>query len=213
MLAYVRAWPLAVHLFSGTFCMSCSAIYHLFYIKSPHMFDLCLRFDYAGICILIMGSSWPPIIYMFTCKEVFMARNVFLGLITTTSLTSFVMLMTPEFNKPKWRTLRGVTFIILGLSAGLPFFYIFSADKKYFVPSYDYRPWLAGGALYIGGAIIYILRFPEKYFPKKFDLCMSSHNIFHIMVLIAFAVQFQDSLKLYFAAGDYVCPIEIPAQE
>jgi adiponectin receptor len=38
---------------------------------------------------------------------------------------------------------------------------------------------IIGGAIYIGGAIIYSLRIPERFFPYKFDFFGSSHNIHH----------------------------------
>jgi adiponectin receptor len=34
------------------------------------------------------------------------------------------------------------------------------------------------------GAIIYAHRFPEKYFPSKFDYLGASHQIWHLFVLV-----------------------------
>jgi predicted membrane channel-forming protein YqfA (hemolysin III family) len=36
-------------------------------------------------------------------------------------------------------------------------------------------PWMLGGAFYIGGALLYVFRFPEKIFPRTFDKFGSSH--------------------------------------
>ena len=47
-----------------------------------------------------------------------------MGLITTTSIIAFIVQMMPSMNKPKWRTFRAVMYILLGLSAGIPAFYI-----------------------------------------------------------------------------------------
>lgn len=82
------------------------------------------RLDYGGICILIMGSSYPPIFYAFSCGPILSGRNFFLFLITFTSITTFFMFMMPVMNSGKYRMCRAVWFIILGLSAGLPFVYI-----------------------------------------------------------------------------------------
>lgn len=71
-------------------------------------------------------------------------------------------------------------------------------------------PWLSGGFIYIGGALVYGFRIPEKCFPKTFDLIGSSHQIFHIAVLGGFAVQFNDALRLYNDSKTFVCPVEIP---
>ena len=105
---------------SAVFCLGSSAFFHLFYIKNEHWYETLARLDYGGISILIMGSSYPPIFYGFACKEVFLERNIFLALITTTSTACFVATMNPAFNKPHLRGARSLMYIILGLSAAFP---------------------------------------------------------------------------------------------
>lgn len=124
---YVSSWPLIIHLLSACFCMGCSAVFHLFQIHSDKTDDLLSRLDYGGISILIMGSSYPPIFYCFSCKQVFWIRNCFLALITTTSTASFIATLHPIMNTPRLRSCRAWIFIILGLSAGLPFLFLHNA--------------------------------------------------------------------------------------
>jgi len=71
VLVYVPRWPMIVHLLSACFCMGCSTIYHLAWIESAFYSDLLARIDYGGISILIAGSCYPPIFYIFSCKPVF----------------------------------------------------------------------------------------------------------------------------------------------
>ena len=123
ILTYVARWPLMVHLFSACFCLGCSALFHGLQIHSVKLNEFLSRLDYGGISILIMGSSYPPIYYVFCCEPSFPTRNFFLGLITFTSTTCFLVVMLPMMNKPKYRPFRGFMFIILGLSAGIPFVY------------------------------------------------------------------------------------------
>jgi len=110
--------------------------------------------------------------------------------------------------------MRAVIYIVAGLSAGAPFFYLqlfaFGDDKEYYLPEFSLFPWALGGAIYIGGATLYALRIPEKYYPYKFDHCGASHNIFHVCVMVAFTVMFMESLRYYYASQDFVCPIQIP---
>lgn len=177
------------------------------------MNNLMSRLDYGGICILIMGSSYPPIFYAFSCGPILQGRNFFLFLITFTSMTTFFMLMLPALNKSKYRMCRAISFSILGLSAGLPFIYIFLMKEQYqqfYLPSLSIAPWLGGGFVYIGGALIYGFRLPEKYYPTKFDLLGSSHQIFHVAVIIGFAVMFQDAIRLYNVNKNFICPIVVP---
>lgn len=44
---------------------------------------------------------------------------------------------------------------------------------------------LLQGALYIIGAGLYAARFPERVRPGKFDIWGSSHQLFHILVVLA----------------------------
>lgn len=124
ILTYVSRWPLIIHLVSACFCLGCSAFFHLFHIHSQTAAEIFSRLDYGGICILIMGSSYPPILYPFACRPVFEARNLFLALITSTCAAAFVVTMMPSMNQPKYRAFRGFLFIILGLSAAAPLIYL-----------------------------------------------------------------------------------------
>jgi adiponectin receptor len=171
------------------------------------------RFDYGGICVLILGSSYPPIFYSFSCGPVLPGRNFFLFLITLTSSILFLMLMVPKMNQPQFRMFRALSFIFLGLSAGLPFVYIFFMKDKYqqyYLPTLSALPWLFGGIVYIVGALIYAFRIPEKYYPYRFDICGASHQIFHIAVIIGFTIMFIEAIRLYKVNKEFVCPIEVP---
>lgn len=44
---------------------------------------------------------------------------------------------------------------------------------------------VAEGIFYIGGAFVYAKRTPEKNHPCKFDVLGSSHQIFHVCIVIA----------------------------
>jgi len=62
---------------------------------------------------------------------------------------------------------RAGLFILLGACAGTPLLYLtFSPDKnKLLYSRFDMTDWLIGGAFYLGGAIFYARRIPEKYYP------------------------------------------------
>lgn len=71
-----------------------------------------------------MGSSFPPVTYIFACNEVIVSRMFYLGLISVSSTICFIVSVLPFFNKPEFRAVRGFMFIFLGLSAGIPFIYV-----------------------------------------------------------------------------------------
>ena len=47
------------------------------------------------------------------------------------------------------------------------------------------------------GALIYSTRFPEKLYPGGFDIWGSSHQIFHVLVVLATCIHFVGVLKAF----------------
>ena len=160
---YVSRWPLFIHLISAALCMGFSAFFHLFSVYSTPVFKTLARLDYSGIVILIYGSTIPPITYVFACGSSLFYRDVSIVLMTVTCSATLVVTMMPQFATSEYRRVRGTIFVCLGLTAGCPAF-ILLVD---FIPGemVDYDPilYVIGGATYILGAIIYVIRIPERY--------------------------------------------------
>ena len=198
VLTYVPRWPLIVHLLSACFCLGCSALYHTFGIYGIETSKLLTNLDYGGICILIMGSTYPLLFYVFACQEVFWWRDVFCYSITILNLISFMITTLPQFDKPNFRKFRGILFIICGLCDALPFIYLnYVADPRYLLNESSCVPYLFGGVLYIGGACFFIARFPERCFPAKFDLIGASHQIFHVAVVAGCYTHVNEAFNLF----------------
>ena len=53
------------------------------------------------------------------------------------------------------------------------------------------------GALYVTGAGIYAARIPEKWRPGHFDIWGSSHQIFHVLVVLAAASHLVGVVKAF----------------
>lgn len=159
-----------------------------------------------------MGSSYPPIIYVFCCQPVLWYRDFFLILITVTSTICFVITMLPQANQASWRPFRALIFVLLGLSAGIPFIFAASTttNAAWINPKNNVVPYAVGGAVYIGGAIIYALRIPERWVAKKFDMVGQSHNIFHVAVIIGAAIHFNEAMNLFLERQEFSCPLELP---
>lgn len=121
ILTYVPTWPLILNLLSASFCLGASALYHLGYIKSESVSRILSRLDYGGIGVLIAGSSYPVIYYSFACEPVQSTRNILMALISSTSFLCFAFTMLPSMDKPKFRSVRGIMFMLLGISAAIPF--------------------------------------------------------------------------------------------
>lgn len=86
--------------------------------------DKLSRLDYAGISMMIAGSNMPPIYYAMYCKPNHFWRNFYMiGQWAVCSLV-FLSSLWSQFDLPKFRVLRGVLFVTLGLVGIVPFIHI-----------------------------------------------------------------------------------------
>lgn len=74
------------------------------------------------------------------------------------------------------------------------------------VRSFPVWPWLGGGTVYAVGAIIYAFKIPERFVPKTFDIWLSSHSIFHWMILGAACLHFWASIRAFHERQLFPCP-------
>lgn len=138
-------------------------------------------------------------------------KNFYLTAIGLSCLGCFVVLLVPKFDQPRFIPLRGIMFVICGLLSGAPIIHIeYFLDNKYLndFPSF---PLAFGGALYIIGAIIYILKIPERLTPRAYDYIGSSHNILHCFVVAAALVHYNASIRYLHMRQMFQCPV--PALE
>lgn len=106
------------------------------------------------------------------------------------------MTINPSFDRPQSRNLRVVLYTSLGLS-GLVF--VAHSVGLYGLAVQQDRmslDWMAIMAtLNIVGAMLYVARFPERWFPYRFDLLGSSHQIFHVLVFAAAVAHYVGLVK------------------
>ena len=55
---------------------------------------------------------------------------------------------------------------------------------------------LVMGGVYTLGAMFYISRFPERFFPGKFNTWASSHQLFHVCVVCAALIHYNTLLGM-----------------
>ena len=165
-------------------CYFFSSIMHLIYPKCE---KTCLNtqfLDYTGINLMIAGTFSSFIYYAFYCNVV--VQKIYYSLILTLALIIVPISRLNIFSTNKYRWIRTSIFIIYGSSFIAPIIHRLSVTEindQYFYLELNY--FLGAGFMYIIGIFFYITRLPEKKFPGKFDLIGSSHQIFHIFVLIA----------------------------
>jgi len=196
MLNDVPRFPLYIHLLSAVVCLGISSMFHLFYCHSEKCNSYLCWCDYAGISLLIGGSFFSPNYYGWYCKVYKIQLYLFLGIVEGLCILAFFVSLHSKFNAPEMRKWWAILYIFIGVMGTFPGIYLHFSDPFY-VPSLEVYPWLAGGLIYIAGACIYACRIPEKYFKNKFDYWGMSHNIWHIMIIIAALFHFFGSLNVY----------------
>ncbi|EEQ83856.2 hemolysin-III channel protein Izh2 [Blastomyces dermatitidis ER-3] len=171
--------------FAGAaFCLGMSSIYHTISNHSPAVARIGNAMDYIGIVALITGSFIPSVYYGFYCVPKFMKMYWTMILLIGAGCT--IVSITPRFRTPAWRPFRAGMFISMGLSAVFPVLHGVSIFGVELMLKQIGLFWLVlQGALYIIGAIIYAARVPELWYPGGFDILGSSHQIFHMFVVMA----------------------------
>ncbi|KAI0298706.1 HlyIII-domain-containing protein [Multifurca ochricompacta] len=185
-----------VFLSSAVFCLFCSAFFHMASSHSKQVAARCNALDYSGIIALILGSCYPCLYYGFYCEPHY--KVGYLLLITLAGIAAAYIVLSPEYAKPTHRHARTRVFIALGLCSVLPVSHlILSHGIHALFREMGFFWLLAAGAMYITGALpsgwlTYLIlthtsanRVPERLAPGRFDRFFSSHQIFHVFVVLA----------------------------
>ncbi|KAL2177092.1 hemolysin-III related-domain-containing protein [Thermothelomyces heterothallicus CBS 202.75] len=183
--------------FAGAFCcLGMSATYHTLSNHSEEVAKWGNKLDYTGIVFLIVGSYVPALWYGFFCRAEWL--TFYLGAIALLGLGCLVVSWFEHFRTPAWRPYRALMFVGLGLSGVVP---VLHGLTFYGYRELDQRMGLSWvilqGGLYIFGAFLYAVRFPECKWPGAFDIWGSSHQIFHVCVLLAASSHLYGMIKAF----------------
>ncbi|KAI1112511.1 mPR-like GPCR protein [Nemania sp. NC0429] len=174
-------------LLTASACLGISSAYHTLMSHSREVEARWLRLDFVGIVILIVGSFVSGIYVVFWCE--WTQRKIYWGMTASLGAASIGIMLAPYFQGAKWRMFRLAVFVVTGLSGlaplihGIHMFGFAQMARQSGLPYY-----LAEGGLFLIGAVTYACRFPESIKPGMFDMFGSSHQIFHVLVVIATVV-------------------------
>lgn len=173
-------------------CLLCSTLFHTMSCHSEFVSNVFSRLDYAGISILICGSSITWLYFGFYCE--FYHRLTYMTTIALLGLLTIVLTLMDKFNRPEYRSFRASTFVALGFISAAPIIHLISIyGLKHVIDHGALYHALLMGALYVTGACLYALRIPERFMPGKCDIWFQSHQIFHVLVVAA-AFVFYDGM-------------------
>ncbi|KAL1958276.1 hypothetical protein VTO42DRAFT_4784 [Malbranchea cinnamomea] len=183
--------------FAGAaFCLGMSALYHTISNHSPVVARIGNACDYVGIVGLIAGSFVPSVYYGFYCMPEY--QKLYWSMISLLGVGCAIVATTPRFRTPEWRPFRATMFVSMGLSAVFPVGHgLFSLGLEQMQRQIGLSWLVLQGFLYILGAVIYAVRVPERIWPGKFDILGSSHQIFHILVVLAAGAHLKGLLRAF----------------
>ena len=168
----------------GSCCLLCSfsSVYHLFNCHSERIHDIVVRLDYAGILFVVASSFAMSLFYGFRCLP--LLRNLYLF---SALLLDAVLLVLSLRHMPL--AARRRLFLGAVLFAAVPLSHL---ALLYGLDHALLRRVMTVLALYALAFSFYASRFPERWWPGRFDLLGSSHQIWHLILNAAF-------LYFYFA--------------
>ncbi|KAL8870040.1 MAG: hypothetical protein Q9174_003818 [Haloplaca sp. 1 TL-2023] len=185
-----------VFLLGALACMVLSAVYHTLMNHSQAVADLTKQFDYMGITCLIYGSFVPTIYYIFTCETQLM--RTYMLTFTALWLALLAFFTSPLANQAWTAPLRAPMFVAFAASALAPLgkgLQMYGWEHMQQMVSLNWV--LAHGAIYALGLVPFMLLWPERTKPGRFDIFGTSHQLFHVSVAIAATVHFIGLLKAY----------------
>jgi adiponectin receptor len=179
----------SLNLLAGTAALLLSSVYHTLMNHSLHVSSLWLRIDYLGILTLILGSFFSGI-YVGFYREPMLCWTYW-TMIITLSLITAILVIHPNLQGLSYRSLRTAAFVATGMSGFAPVGHgllMYGWEEMWVRSGMPF--WLLEGLIYGIGAFFFSTRFPESRWPGKFDIFFSSHQIFHVLVVLGSIVHF-----------------------
>lgn len=202
-------WIQTLYLLAAAKCLMCSVSWHVMAGCADSQWFQCFAcIDYTGISWLVAASLLTLVYNGFYCQPQLIALysvGVFL-----LGLTMGVVPWASWFNDPKNRSLRISLFIFMALVGVVPFShgaYLHGYGRMYTF----FAPVFPSLASYVAGVVVYAMRFPEKYWPGRFDLVGHSHQTWHVAIVLAIALHYRAILLFHenrftYSQVDGICP-------
>uniref|UniRef100_A0A914DHQ9 Uncharacterized protein n=1 Tax=Acrobeloides nanus TaxID=290746 RepID=A0A914DHQ9_9BILA len=190
---------------SAILCLGLSTLFHTCSCHSAEVFLMFRKLDYLGISVLIVGSFIPWIYYSFYCQIV--PKILYISMIVAFGAAVIYMSFSPKFLQHKYRPLRATVFVLMGLSAVFPAIHYLYTNGLHRITHDRFDLLVTMALLYIFGAVLYATRVPERFFPGKCDIWMQSHQLFHLLVVMAAITHYIGTYEMatHRLTGSVVC--------
>ena len=142
------------------------------------------QLDYLGIVVLMWGSTIPSVYYGFYCEPRLQKR--YWAIVSLLAIACVIATFNSRFRHPNLRPYRALMYTCPGFSAlgfvahGLLLHGWETQNRRM---SLNWMGLMM--MLNLIGALAYVVRVPERFYPGTFDIYGSSHQILHVMVILA----------------------------
>ncbi|XP_063850785.1 progestin and adipoQ receptor family member 3-like isoform X3 [Scylla paramamosain] len=177
-------------------CMLLSSLYHTLNCRSEESCRRWLSYDIFGISASFLAIFLSGIYYGFWCPEYLGVRNTYMALVGCLFLGAMTFLLNPKLMGSEWDNTRVALFTGWAVSGLLPlahWMYIHGGFNhgivQVFLPRIIVMYIISGAAVFV-----YLGKIPERYFPGRFDIVGSSHQLWHLIVVAALIYWHQTGL-------------------
>jgi len=170
---------------SAAITMGVSAVFHLLFVVGRPEASVLNRLDYAGIVVLIAGSTFATVYFFFYCRP--LPYWIYICLATAMNVYVGVMAQTDVFGSTAYDLLRPAAFTAAGVLSAVPVLHALFLPELRHLPAFwnMLRNILIQGGFYLVGVSLYAAKFPERYAPGWCDVFLGSHQLFHVCVAAA----------------------------
>ncbi|KAH9221640.1 hemolysin-III related-domain-containing protein [Leptodontidium sp. 2 PMI_412] len=172
------------YFFGVAICFFLSAIYHTVMCHSRSMDLFGAQLDFQGVILLMWSATIPLVFYGFHCESGL--RNAYWTMLSILAAICSISTFHSRFQEPFLRPVRAATFGSLGLFTMVPVLHGVYRNGWYTQNQQMGITWvLITLALNVLGATAYALKIPERWCKRTFDIFGASHQVFHVMVVLA----------------------------
>ena len=109
-------------------------------------------------------------------------------------------------SRPDSQWINAIAYILAGWCTAFGLINMWLYTDERLLHAFPVFPWALGGITYSVGGVIYALKIPERLVPKKLDLYLQSHNVFHWMILFAAILHVWASIRAFHERQLFQCP-------
>ncbi|EME39265.1 hypothetical protein DOTSEDRAFT_75103 [Dothistroma septosporum NZE10] len=167
--------------FAACKCLVCSCMWHaMSSISDQNLMERFACVDYTGISLLVAASIMTTEYTAFYCEP--WSRWTWISMTFALGIAGVILPWHPTFNRADMAWARVGFYVTLATTGFLPVFQL-TYERGLGETFYFYAPIVKSIAVYLGGAVMYAAKIPERFLPGWFDYAGGSHNIWHLAVL------------------------------